>query len=91
MPERYRFVHDSLDCNRKLIYGDNVMLSAEGSQLGNPLNGLEFCEFVQPILLEREARITMGLIDDIDLEGEISLLLETSRPLSTLTRRQFYS
>ena len=53
MPELYRFVQDSLDCNLKLIYGDNAIISVEGSQQGDSLSGLEFCESVQPILLER--------------------------------------
>ena len=73
MPELYRFVYDSLDCNPKLVYGDNVIISVAGSQQDDPLSELEFCESVQPpILLEREAQTTLGFVYDIDLEGEIS-------------------
>ena len=62
IPKLYRFVHDSLDCNPKLVsklistlvYGDNVIISAEGSQQGDHLSRLELCESVQPIQLERE-------------------------------------
>ena len=32
MPELYRFVKDSLDCNLMLIYGDDIIISAEGSR-----------------------------------------------------------
>ena len=32
MPELYRFVKDSLNCNPMLIYGDDVIISAECSQ-----------------------------------------------------------
>ena len=70
--ELYRFVHHSLDCNPQLIYGDNVIISAEDSQQGDHLSGLKFCESVQPILLEREAQTTMEFVDDIDLEGDLS-------------------
>ena len=44
MPELYRFVKDSLNCNPMLIYGDDIIISAESSQQGDPLSGLEFCE-----------------------------------------------
>ena len=72
MPELYRFVKDSLDCNPMLIYGDDIIISAEGSQQGDPFNGLEFCESIQPTLLETEVGTTMGFVDDINLEGELS-------------------
>ena len=55
-----------------LIYGDDIIISAEGSQQGDLLNGLEFCESIQPTLLETEVRTTMGFVDDINLEGELS-------------------
>ena len=56
-----------------LIYGDDIIIiSAEGSQQGDPLSGLEFCESIQPTLLETEVRITMGFVDDINLEDELS-------------------
>ena len=31
MPELYRFTYDSLDCNPQLIFGENIIISAEGS------------------------------------------------------------
>ena len=39
---------------------------------GDPLSGVKFCESIQPTLLETEAQTTMGLFDDINLEGELS-------------------
>ena len=45
MPELYRFVHASLDCSPKLSYGnDIIMASAEGSQQGDPLSNVEYCD-----------------------------------------------
>ena len=35
------------------------------------MSGLEFCESIQPTLLEYEARTIMGFVDDIDSEGEV--------------------
>ena len=55
-----------------LLYGDDIIISAEGSQQDDPLSGLEFCEYIQSTLLQTEARTTMVLVDDINLEGELS-------------------
>ena len=52
----YQFVKNSLDCNPMLIYGDDIIISAEGTQQDDPLSGLEFCEFIQPTVLETEVR-----------------------------------
>ena len=52
MPELHRFVHSSLACSPKLIYGTYIIESAKGSQQGDPLSGLEFCETVHPTLSE---------------------------------------
>ena len=72
MPDLYRFVKDSLYCNPMLIYGKDIIISVEGFQQGDPLSGLEFCESIQPTLLETEAQTTIGYVDDINLEGELS-------------------
>ena len=88
MPELYRLVKDSLNCNPMLIYGDDIIISAEGSQKGDPLSGLKFRQSIQPTLLETKLRITMGFVDDINLEGELSSVTETFRPSSTLIRRR---
>ena len=72
MPELYRFTCASLDCNPQLIFGENIIISAEDSQQGDPLSGLQLCESIQPILTKRKAQKTLGFVDDIDLEGEVS-------------------
>ena len=72
MPELYRFTCDSLDCNPQLIFCENIIILAEGSQQGDPLSGLQFCASIQPTLTESEAQTTLGFVDDIDLEGEVS-------------------
>ena len=71
IPELYRFVYDSLESSTYLTYGDDIVISAEGSQQGEILRGLEFCESIQPTPLEYEARTIMGFVDDIDSEGEV--------------------
>ena len=56
----------------KLIYGTYIIESAEGSQQGDPLNGLEFCETVHPTVSEGSSRTKLGFVDDFNLEGKIS-------------------
>ena len=45
MPEIYRFVYH---CSWKLSYGDNIIVSVEDSQQGDPLSNVEYCDAVQP-------------------------------------------
>ena len=72
MPELYRFTHASLACSPKLIYNTYTIESAEGSQQGDPLSGLEFCEAVYPTLSEGSARTKLGYVDDVNLDRKIS-------------------
>ena len=88
MQELYRFVKDSLDCNPMLIYGDDIIISAEGSQQGDPLNELGFCESIQPTLLEMEIWTTMGFVDDINLEGELSSVVRDVQAIVNSNRRR---
>ena len=83
MPELYRFTCDSLDCNPQLIFGENIIISAEGSQQGDPLSGLQFCEPIQSTPTEREARTNLGFVDDIDLEWKSPASPEMFRLLWT--------
>ena len=73
MQELYRFICDSLDCNLQLIFGENIIISAEGSQQGDPLSGLKFCASIQLTLIERQSGSNnmWGFVDEIDLEGEV--------------------
>ena len=70
-PELYRFVHASLACNPTLTYGTEIIKAKEGSQQGDPLSSLEYCDAVQPTLLETNSRSKLGYVDDTNLEGKI--------------------
>ena len=71
-----------------MTYGDDIVVSAEGSQQGDPLSGPEFCDSMQPTLLEHEARTIMGFVDDIDSEGEVSHVARDVPAIIVQTRRQ---
>ena len=81
MPELYRFTCDSLDYNPQLIFGENIIISAEGSQQGDPLIELQFCESIRSTLTEWEARTKLWFVDGIDLEGVSPASLEMFRLL----------
>ena len=48
--ELYRFVHASLECSPTLTYGNEIIISTEESQQGDPLSSLEYCDAAQPTL-----------------------------------------
>ena len=72
MPELYCFVHASLDCSPQLSYGNDIIASAEGYQQGDSLSNVEYCDVVQPTLMETTSRTKLGYVDDTNLEGRIS-------------------
>ena len=71
MPELYRFIHASLSGSPKLSYSIYIIESANGSQQGEPLSGLEFCHAVHSTLEESASRTKLGYVDDLNLERKI--------------------
>ena len=71
LPELCRFVHASLSCILKLTYGNETIISDEGSQQGDPLSSLEYCDATQPTLLATTSRNKLGFVDDTNLESKI--------------------
>ena len=67
-PELYRFVHATLACSPKIAYGNETIISDEGSQQGDPLSSLEYCDPAQPTLLSTTSRTKLGFVDDTSLE-----------------------
>ena len=74
--ELYRFVHASLACNPTLIYGAEINKSNEGSHQSGPFSSLEYCDAVQPTLLETNSRTNLGYVVDINLEGKIATVAQ---------------
>ena len=72
LPGIYRFIHASLSCDSKLLYGQEIILSSEGTQQGDPLGSLEFCEAINDTLIQSVTNLTLAYIDDVNLEGPIS-------------------
>ena len=70
-PELYKFVLSSHSCEAKLTFGPYIILSREGSQQGDPLSGLEFCDIVHPILSESQTKMKLGYMDDFKIGERI--------------------
>ena len=56
----------------KAHIGNETIISAEGSQQGDPLSSLEYCDATQPTLMATTSRNKLGFVDDTSLEGTIS-------------------
>ena len=67
----YNFVLATHSCETKLTYVPYIILSREGSQQGDPLSSLEFCETVHPILAESQLKLKLGYMNDFKLGGRI--------------------
>ena len=71
-PEIYRFTYAKYSCEPKLIYGPHIIRSKEGSQQGDPLSSLEFCDAVDPTLKDLNSEMRPSFMDDVSLSGHIS-------------------
>ena len=58
MSEFYRFTLATYSCEPALIYGDQMIPSREGSQQGDPMSSLEFCEAIQPVVNDLNSEST---------------------------------
>ena len=70
-PGIYPFVHAAYTCEFSLFYGDEILLSAEGVQQGDPLGPLLFCMVTLPLLSQCQLPLKFGYLDDITLGGDL--------------------
>jgi len=69
IPEIYNFCHLSYASSSYLSFGDQIILSEEGSQQGDPLGPLLFSLTVNPILSSILSDLALGYLDDFTLGG----------------------
>jgi hypothetical protein len=72
VPEIYRLVHAACSCEPILMYGEHQLRSKEGTQQGDPLGSLEFCEAIHHLLVNLLSSVKIGYMDDVTLAGDIS-------------------
>jgi len=71
LPEIYPFCFLAYGESTSLQFGDELILSAEGVQQGDPLGPLLFCLAIQPILRSLSSYLKIGYMDDLTLGGDI--------------------
>jgi len=65
-----------------LGFGEHDILSSEGTQQGDPLGSLEFCEAIHPLLMSLHSHVKIGFMDDATLSGELPTV---ERDMITIT------
>jgi hypothetical protein len=79
LPDLYAYCHSAYARPSRLFYGPYTVMSSEGSQQGDPLGGLLFCNAAQPLLESLEAQLTLGYMDDVTLGGLQSVVAKDIR------------
>ena len=74
MLELYRFTLATYSCEPTLVYGDQTILSREGSQQGAHLSLLESCESIQPVINELDSGIEIDFMNDVSLSSDLLTL-----------------
>jgi len=80
IPELYAFAVSAYSAPSILYYGPYCLLSQEGTQQGDPLGPLFFCNTVHPLLSSLASDLTLGYLDDFTLGGKVeTVALDTKR------------
>ena len=73
-PEIYKFVLASHSCESKLAFGPSIILFRKGSQQGDPLSAVEYCDTAQPTLLKSKSETKLSYMNDLKLKGKIHVV-----------------
>ena len=74
IPELYKFVFASHSCEANLLFGEHIVLSREGSQQGDPLSEVAFCDAIHPTLLSCNTRTKLAYMNDVKLECQVRIV-----------------
>jgi hypothetical protein len=69
LPELYAYCSSSYSQPSFLFYGSFVLLSQEGSQQGDPLGPLLFCNAIHALLTSLKSELSLSYLDDLTLGG----------------------
>jgi len=76
IPELFAFASSAYSVPSILFYGPFRLFSQEGTQQGDPLGPLLFCNTVQPLLLSLLSELTLGYLDDFTLGGDVATVAQ---------------
>ena len=69
VPEIFAFCSKSYTCQPTSMFNEHSIISATGTQQGDPLGALLFCITLQPVLEQVTSELNIGYLDDITLGG----------------------
>ena len=76
IPELFAFASSAYSIPSILFYGPFRLFSQEGTQQGDPLGPLLFCNTVQLLLLSLASQLTLGYLDDFTLGGNVATVAQ---------------
>jgi len=56
-----------------LFHGQYTISTEEGSQQGDPVGPLLFCNTIQPLLSSLDSDVKLGFLDDVTLGGPVDM------------------
>jgi len=71
IPKLYAFCMSAYGQPSVLHFGTYTILSQKGTQQGDPLRPLLFCNTIHPTLSSLQAQLNLGYLDDISLGGSV--------------------
>ena len=74
-PELFKFILSAYANPSALYCGDQVIMSSEGVQQGDPLDPLLFCLTIQPLVLKLSSEFKVFYLDDGTLGGSLQDVL----------------
>ena len=74
LPELFSYCFSSYGSSSFLFFGDKIILSQEGTQQGDPLGPLLFCNTIHPLLESLQSTLNLDYLDDVTLGGPMHVV-----------------
>ena len=76
VPELHAYCRSADSQSSCLYFGPYIVLSEEGTQQGDPISSMLFCNTIHPVLSSLEASMKLGYLDDVNLGGTVKQWLQ---------------
>jgi hypothetical protein len=83
LPELFSYCFSSYGNPSFLYFGDKIILSQEGTQQGDPLGPLIFCNTIHPLLASLRSELNLDYLDDVTLGGPLDIVASDVRQIIT--------